>query len=173
MTKELWTATFKLENASEVDAVRRFLTSKLDKKRAHFRTQEKAVILEATNEDAVFTVGQWLRYNNPLGQLIFYSVKGYDANGRTIFDSGCPVCRTARSEGHIRDIHHYAHRVAGKAEARMKALGTCIVEDGTISLPQKVRAALKIKNQSKLAFFERYGSILIRQAENTAKRNSR
>jgi hypothetical protein len=166
VTKERWTADFKLETDKEVDALRRLLTSKLDKKLAHFRTQERRVILETTNEDAVFRTGQWLRYNNPLGQLLFYSVKGYDADGRVIFDSGCPVCRTARSDGHIRDVHHYAHRIAGKAEARMKLLGTCIVEDGVISLPRKVRSALKIRNQSELIFLERYGNIIIRQTEN-------
>lgn len=166
MTKERWTADFRLETDKEVDALRRLLTSRLDKKLAHFRTQERKVILEATNEDAVFRTGQWLRYNNPLGRLLFYSVKGYDADGRVIFDSGCPVCRAARKEGHIRDVHHYAHRIAGKAEARMKLLGTCIVEDGTISLPQKVRSALKIKNRSELVFLERYGNIIIRQTEN-------
>ena len=120
MSKMFWEATFKLANRSEVEAVQRFLRAKLDRTRVKgFRVRENFVMLQANNEDAIFTAGQWVRYNNPLGQLLFYNVKGYDKDGRLTFDSGCPVCREARQEGRILEVHHYAHRIVGKGEAKM------------------------------------------------------
>ena len=165
MSEERWEAIFKLHNSSEVDAVRSFLRSKLDRTRVQgFRTRENTVILEAANEDAIFTVGEWLRHSNPLGELLFYSVRGYDADGRMIFDSGCPVCREARREGRIRDVKHHAHRIAGKGEAKMKSLGTRIIEGGKVPLPEAVRDALKVREHDRVSFYQRYGRIILDRA---------
>ncbi len=162
MPKPLWEATFKLSNSSEVDAVRRFLRAKLDRTRVKgFRVRENIVVLQAGNEGAIFTAGQWVRYNNPLGQLLFYSVKGYDKDGRVTFDSGCPVCREARQDRRILEVHHYAHRIVGKGEAKMVPLGAGPVEDGKMVLPVKVRKALNVKEHDHVSFFERYGRIIL------------
>jgi hypothetical protein len=120
--------------------------------------------VEAANEDAIFTVGEWVRHSNPLGELLFYSVRGYDADGRTIFDSGCPVCREARREGRIRDVKHYAHRIAGKGEAKMKSLGTRIIDGGKVPLPEAVRDALKVREHDRVSFYQRYGRIILDRA---------
>jgi hypothetical protein len=165
VSRERWEAIFKLRNSSEVDAVRSFLRSKLDRTRVQgFRTRETTVILEAANEDAIFTAGEWVRHGNPLGELLFYSVRGYDADGRMIFDSGCPVCREARREGRIRDVKHYAHRIAGKGEAKMKLLGTRPIEGGKVSLPEAVRDALKVREHDRVSFYQRYGRIVLDSA---------
>jgi hypothetical protein len=165
MRSELWEASFKLSNSCEVEAIRTFLRSKLDRTRVQkFHTRGNIVVLQARNEDAIFTVGQWLRYNNPLGQPLFYSVKAYDTDGRVLFDSGCPVCREARREGRIREVHHYAHRIAGKGEARMKPLGIRPIQGGKVSLPDKVRRVLKVKEHDRVAFLQRYGRVILEKA---------
>lgn len=162
MPKPLWEATFKLSNSSEVDAVRRFLRAKLDRTRVKgFRVRENIVVLQAGNEDVIFRAGQWVRYNNPLGQPLFYSVKGYDKDGRVTFDSGCPTCREARLEGRILEVRHYAHRIVGKGEAKMAPLGAGPVEDGRLFLPVKVRKALKVKEHDHVSFFQRYGRVIL------------
>jgi hypothetical protein len=168
MSRECWEAIFKLRNSSEVDAVRSFLHSRLDRTRVQgFRTREATVILEAANEDAIFTVGEWVRHSNPLGELLFYSVRGYDADGRMIFDSGCPVCREARREGRIREVKHYAHRIAGKGEAKMKLLGIRRIEGGKVSLPEAVRDILKVREHDRISFYQRYGRIVLDSTPST------
>ncbi len=65
----------------------------------------KTVTVICPSKDESFKVGQWIRYQNPLGAPLPYTVIGRDSEGRIVFRSACDKCRVAGAEP------HYAHKL--------------------------------------------------------------
>ncbi len=53
----------------------------------------RTITIISQTKDESFKVGQWIRYQNPLGEPRNYTVIGRDEQGRIIFRSACKKCR--------------------------------------------------------------------------------
>jgi len=95
---EIWKAVFKtwIDDGPKIDE---FLRQRLKPPNKYIIGDAGKVIIESPTRDDCFRTAQWLRYNNPLGKLLNYSIVGTDAEGKIIWVSYCKRCR----EG---GVHH-------------------------------------------------------------------
>jgi len=153
---EVWRATFKLTSLREARVLSTFLKKKLLKPNK-FKTVKKpypAVVIESPSEDTCFRTGVWVKNRNPLGKRD-YSVEGVDEQGRTLFQSGCPICRREKQEG-VERTPHYSHE--NRRQPATPAKTSRIIDvapvygGGQITIPKQARDMLKLSNGDKVVF---------------------
>jgi hypothetical protein len=149
----MWRATFKLSSDEEVKTFQEFLKAYL-RAPNKFSVSEKKVSIESLNEDECFVAAHWAKNRNPLGPRL-YSVKGFDNEGRVIFDSGCPLCRKEKEAGGERTLHwqHKTYRKKAASKERSKILSVAkIGTGGRIRLSTNMMRKLKVRRGQAVAF---------------------
>lgn len=100
----VWKMIFKLEDVAEAQKLERWLRANL-KEPYRFKRVGRSIFIYTPSMDEAFKVGQWVRYNNPLGRLLDYTVIAEDWKHRIVWASYCRLCRAGHSKP------HYEHRM--------------------------------------------------------------
>jgi len=87
-----WKDIFSFDKSEEVSLVTQWLESNL-RKPHRFEVGRRTITIISPSKDESFQCGQWVRYQNPLGRHLLYTVFGRDEQGRILYRSKCKKCR--------------------------------------------------------------------------------
>jgi len=107
---------------AELKAMREFLQMRLTRE-ARFKFMKDHLLITARTKNEGFRAAGFVNYGNPLGRRLFYSIKGYDEDGKLILN-------TAEKKKLSR---------AGPLVSMVK-----LHSDGAITIPKNIRVMLNL-----------------------------